>query len=93
MSLPGDRLPEEIQGSHSDGQPPAASADKSSVYDRNGTEWAWVPAKGQYVNTEPTYRGPGAVTPGAIPEEFQPFYAYPPNAAQRAAAEIYTEER
>lgn len=93
MSLPGDRLPEEVQGPHHDGQTPAASSEKPSVYDRLGREWPWVRTKGQYVCCDPDYKGPGVVEPGAIPVEFQPIYAHPPNPIQIAAAEIYSEER
>lgn len=91
MSLPGDRMPEAVSGSHVDGQPPA-QAEVASVWDRLGVEWEWVPAKGQFVCADPEYPGPGVTEPGAIPRDRQPFYAHPPSETQLLAAEIFPEE-
>lgn len=85
--LPGDRLPDPS------GSVPAAAADLPPVWDRFGAQWVWSPDEGGYVCQDDTYRGPVVVEPGAIPTDRQPFFAHPPNAAQRAGMELHPEER
>jgi hypothetical protein len=88
MSLPGNRLPPHEGGSST----PADNADPMPVYCRHGVGWSWVGSEGGFVCDDPThYDGPVPVEPGAIPAEHQPYFAHPPNPAQRAALEIYDE--
>jgi hypothetical protein len=84
MSLPGDRLPPELDATGP--EPPAESADMRPVYCRHGVAWSWVFEYGGYVCDDPTHHeGPSATMVGAIPEDHQPTFAYPPNDAQRTA--------
>ena len=90
MSLPGDRLASQV---HRPAQPPADVADLMPVYCRHGVTWSWVDDYGGYLCDDPTHHeGPPATMVGAIPEDHQPTFAYPPNDAQRRALEAEEAE-
>ena len=85
MSLPGNRLP---PGSVPAGSSsPADDADVVPVYCRHSVRWTWVAEAGGYLCDDPEhyYSDFAVVTPGAIPLDHQPHFAYPPNEAQLRA--------
>lgn len=92
MTLPGDRLPEEVVGTGTPGTRPADAADPAPVWDVTGTRWSWVTEHAGYVCDDPEYLGPVATTPGGIPIDRQPFYAQPPTDFQQAVAEQHPED-
>ena len=91
MSLPEERIPPEAVATGAPGKPQAYASEMAPVWDVTGTRWSWVHEEGGFICDDPTYLGPVATTPGAIPVDRQPFYAHPPSDLQIDAAQRHPE--
>lgn len=92
MTLPGNRIPDEVvpEGSTK----PSRDAELPPVFCRHSVSWSWVPHEGGYLCDDPQhFMGPAAVQVGTIDPEHQPTFLQPPNEAQRAALAAEDRQR
>lgn len=101
MTLPGDRLPDEVYPAPS--STPAQHADVLPVYCRHGARWDWdggkggyrCAADGHYVDQDDDDEAAEAALPtmpGALPVECQPTYAHDPRTNPKIWAALHAED-